>query len=101
MRKDFDTQVAHSDNIWRSSAGARSISIEFLDQTSIVIRHYDANTECASDEEDTISPVGCFESALHSLARIHCLASDHRQIFRTDDGEGGLEQGTEKSLKAS
>lgn len=101
MRKHFDAQVAHSDNIWRSGAGARSIAIEFLNQASIVIWHHDANAKCASNEEYAISPVRCFKGTLHGLSRVDCLTSDHRQVFRPNNGEGGLEKSTKEPLKST
>ena len=101
MWKSRNAEILHTDNVWRCrcrSTPAR-VAVEDTIQGWVVIRNNDTNHERTHDEKDSKSPVNSLEGVLDVDAWPLGFGSDHRDVFRADDGERCGPETCQEALK--
>ena len=102
MRKTLDAKVGHGNDIGRRSSISSATSAEVdVNELGVVVSTADADSEGTDDEEDAESVVDGLESALDGECRALSLSRDHRNVLRSNDSEGGAEEGSEEAFEAA
>ncbi len=91
MREHGDAEIAHGDDIGRSSCCATSTSLTTGDCNELWVSagDYDPSEERASDEKDTESQIDCFESGFDVRPGAFGFCCHHRNILWSHDSKGG------------
>ena len=99
----IDTEVVHSNDIWRSrsSTAATEVSRDDSDEHRISVGNDDTASEGTSNEEDGEASVHGLERALDVDSWPLRLGSDHGNVLWTDDSEGGRPETCKEALEAS
>lgn len=102
MRESRNAEVIHGHHIWgRGRSHATFITGDNGLQGWIPSRANNGDGQSAADEEDAESNVNHLEGALNVGSRTLRFSGDHRDVFRTNDGEARGPEGSQKALKAT
>lgn len=101
MRQTTDAHIFHGDDVWRSSgsSGAALLATDDSLQGRIGRAQDNTNSQSATHEEETESPVNSLESVLDIDTRTFGFGSDHRQVFGTSDTEGCRPESCKETLE--